>query len=81
MKSEILMFMIKERLEGYKRKLEHERLPIIQEIKDFEKPVSFGTDVDHFDEKTDEQKNSVIASDKKMISKGGSTKSMLHSKK
>ncbi len=48
------MFMIKERLEGYKRKLEHERLLIIQEIKDFEKPVSFGTDVDHFDEKTDE---------------------------
>ncbi len=48
------MPMKKEMMESYKNKLEHERLLLVQEIKDFEKPVSFGSDVDHFDEKTDE---------------------------
>jgi DnaK suppressor protein len=46
--------MTKEILENYKNKLLHERLLITREIKDFEKPVNFGTDIDHGDEKTDE---------------------------
>ena len=46
--------MTKEKMENYKNKLEHERLLVIKEVKDFEKPVDFGADVDHFDEKTDE---------------------------
>lgn len=46
--------MTKEKIENYKNKLQHERFLILREIKDFEKPVSFGDDVDHFDEKTDE---------------------------
>lgn len=48
------MSMTKEKMESYKNKLEHERLLVMREIKDFEKPVSFGVDIDHFDEKTDE---------------------------
>jgi DnaK suppressor protein len=46
--------MTKEKLEGYKNKLQHERLLIIRDIKDFGKPVDFGNDIDHGDEKTDE---------------------------
>lgn len=46
--------MTKETLESYKNKLIHERLLVVREIKDFEKPVNFGTDIDHGDEKTDE---------------------------
>ena len=46
--------MTKEKIENYKNKLQHERFLILREIKDFEKPVNFGDDVDHFDEKTDE---------------------------
>ena len=46
--------MTKEKIEGYKNKLQHERLLVARDIKDFEKPVDFGGDVDHFDEKTDE---------------------------
>jgi RNA polymerase-binding transcription factor DksA len=46
--------MTKEKIESYKNKLQHERLLVARDIKEFEKPVNFGTDVDHFDEKTDE---------------------------
>ena len=46
--------MIKEKMDGYKGKLQHERLLVLQEIKDFEKPVDMGEDIDHGDEKTDE---------------------------
>jgi RNA polymerase-binding transcription factor DksA len=46
--------MTKEKLDGYKNKLQHERSLILREIKDFEKPVDFGSDVDHGEEKTDE---------------------------
>jgi len=46
--------MTKERMVDYKNKLRHERLLLAQEIKDFEKPVNMGGDIDHGDEKTDE---------------------------
>jgi RNA polymerase-binding transcription factor DksA len=46
--------MTKEKIESYKSKLQRERLLIIHEIKDLEKPVDFGSDIDHGDEKTDE---------------------------
>jgi RNA polymerase-binding transcription factor DksA len=46
--------MTKEKIEGYKNKLQHERLLVFREIADFEKPVNFGDDIDHGDEKTDE---------------------------
>ena len=46
--------MTKEKIESYKNKLQHERLLVIREIRDFEKPVNLGDDIDHFDEKTDE---------------------------
>ena len=46
--------MTKEKMEVYKNKLEHERLLLIREIKDLEKPVDFGSDIDHLEEKTDE---------------------------
>lgn len=46
--------MTKEKLEDYKGKLRHERLLIVQEIRDLKKPVNLGNDVDHGDEKTDE---------------------------
>lgn len=41
-------------MEVYKNKLQHERLLIIREVKDLEKPVDFGSDIDHSEEKTDE---------------------------
>lgn len=40
--------------QGYKKKLEQERLFLLAEIKKNEKPPDFGSDVDHFDEETDE---------------------------
>ena len=46
--------MTKEKIEFYKGKLQHERILILREIKDLEKPVSFGSDIDHFEEKTEE---------------------------
>ena len=46
--------MTKENLEIYRNKLQRERLLVTKEIKDFEKPVNMGDDIDHFDEKTDE---------------------------
>ncbi len=46
--------MTKETLENYKKKLQHERLLIVREIKDFEKPVDLGGYIDYGDEKTDE---------------------------
>lgn len=42
------------RLEGYKKELEKERVLLLAEIKKNERPVDFGSDVDHFDEETDE---------------------------
>jgi len=46
--------MTKEKLEVCKNKLQHERLLIVREIKDLEKPVDFGSDIDHFEEKAEE---------------------------
>ena len=46
--------MTQEKLNGYKRKLEQERVLILAEIEQNEKPVDFGSDIDHFDEKTDQ---------------------------
>lgn len=42
------------KLDGYKNKLEQERLRLLAKIKQSEKPQDFGDDVDEFDEKTDE---------------------------
>lgn len=41
-------------LNKYKKELEKERGLLLMEIKNDEKPVDFGSDVDHMDEKTDE---------------------------
>lgn len=38
----------------YKEKLEKERMLLVAEIKKNEKPPDFGSDIDHFDEETDE---------------------------
>lgn len=46
--------MTKEKLENYKKKLEHEKLLILREIADAQKPANFGDDIDHGEEKTDE---------------------------
>lgn len=46
--------MTQEKIQQYKAKLQNERGVILKEIQDTEKPVDFGSDVDHFDEKTDE---------------------------
>lgn len=46
--------MDKKQVEEYKKKLEKERLLLLAEIKQDQKPVDFGHDVDHFDEETDE---------------------------
>ena len=46
--------MTKEKIDIYKNKLQHERLLVLKDINDLEKPVSFGSDVDHFEERTDE---------------------------
>jgi len=46
--------MQEEQLKKYKAALEKERGLLLIEIKSDESPVDFGSDVDHFDEKTDE---------------------------
>jgi RNA polymerase-binding transcription factor DksA len=46
--------MKQEKLNDYKIKLEKERLLLLEEIKQSEKPVDFGTDIDGFEEETDE---------------------------
>lgn len=42
------------KLTEYKSRLEQERLRLMAEIKQSEKPQNFGDDVDEFEEKTDE---------------------------
>lgn len=46
--------MTDKQVEGYKTKLEKERILLLAEIKKDERPVDFGSDIDHFDEETDE---------------------------
>jgi len=46
--------MTQEKLKEYKLKLEKERTLILGEIKDAEKPVDFGDDIDHGDEESDQ---------------------------
>jgi DnaK suppressor protein len=46
--------MTDEQLKQYKTKLEKERNLLAAEIKRTEKPVDFGSDVDHFDEDADQ---------------------------
>jgi DnaK suppressor protein len=46
--------MTEEKIKTYKAALEKERAEIIAEIAKNEKPVDFGSDIDHFDEETDE---------------------------
>ena len=46
--------MITQKIEFYKAKLNKERTLILGEIKETEKPVDFGNDIDGFDEKTEE---------------------------
>jgi RNA polymerase-binding transcription factor DksA len=45
--------MIKNKLDEYKKKLENERVLILGEVSDLEKPLDFGDDIDHFEEDTD----------------------------
>jgi DnaK suppressor protein len=45
--------MNKEKISEYQLKLEKERKILAEEIKRNEKPVDFGTDVDHFEEESD----------------------------
>jgi DnaK suppressor protein len=46
--------MQEQQLKKYKTDLERERGLLLVEIKQDEKPTDFGSDVDHFEEKTDE---------------------------
>jgi RNA polymerase-binding transcription factor DksA len=46
--------MTNEKMEFYKNKLQHERILLLREIKDLEKPLDFGSDIDHFEEGTEE---------------------------
>lgn len=46
--------MTPEKIQESKKKLEKERVLILTEIKQTEKPVSFGSDIDHFDEEVDQ---------------------------
>ncbi len=46
--------MNNEQIQKYKNKLEQERKMVFAEIRESEKPSSFGTDVDSGDEETDE---------------------------
>lgn len=50
----LYMIMNKDTLNEYKVKLEKERTLISEEIKRNEKPVDFGSDIDHGDEESDE---------------------------
>jgi DnaK suppressor protein len=45
--------MTQEKLNEHKRKLEQERTLILSEIKQLEKPLDFGKDIDHGDEDSD----------------------------
>jgi RNA polymerase-binding transcription factor DksA len=45
--------MTQEKINHYKGELEKERTLILSEIKKNEKPVDFGSDIDHFEEDTD----------------------------
>jgi RNA polymerase-binding transcription factor DksA len=46
--------MIQEKLKEYQAKLQKEKAMISEEIKENEKPVDFGSDIDHFEEESDE---------------------------
>jgi DnaK suppressor protein len=46
--------MDEKRADQYKEKLEEERLLLLAQIEQHEKPVDFRSDTDHFDEETDE---------------------------
>ena len=46
--------MTKEKLQEYKTKLEKEQRLILAEIKQNETPTDFGSDIDHFEEESDE---------------------------
>jgi DnaK suppressor protein len=46
--------MDQKQLQEYRTKLENERLLLLAEIKRNEKPMDFGSDIDHGDEETDE---------------------------
>lgn len=50
----IFKFMTKEKLQEYKTKLEKEQRLILAEIKQNETPTDFGSDIDHFEEESDE---------------------------
>jgi RNA polymerase-binding transcription factor DksA len=49
-----MLHMTQENLQTYKTQLEKEQRLILEEIKKNETPVDFGSDIDHFDEETDE---------------------------
>jgi len=49
-----LNLMTQEKIAGYKTKLESEQRLILAEIQKNEKPVDFGSDIDHFEEESDE---------------------------
>lgn len=53
-KPNILNQMIQEKLKEYQAKLQKEKAMISEEIKENEKPVDFGSDIDHFEEESDE---------------------------
>jgi DnaK suppressor protein len=53
-KRPILNPMTQEKIAGYKIKLEKERRLVLEEIKQKEKPVDFGDDIDHGDEDSDQ---------------------------
>ena len=46
--------MDKQKIDEYKKRLERERLLLLAEVKQDEKPVDFGSDEDHFEEEADE---------------------------
>ena len=46
--------MTQEKIASYKTELEKERRLILEEIKKNETPVDFGSDIDHFEEESDE---------------------------
>lgn len=46
--------MAPEELKTHKDKLEKERALLVAELRQNEKPTDFGSDIDHFDEETDE---------------------------
>lgn len=48
--------MKKEGFNEFKKELEKTREDLVSQLDDLEKPVEMGSDVDHFDEETDEAK-------------------------